>query len=588
MRSLIELIKNRSQQALLAAYPEVDPNIIEVTATSESNRSKFGDYQLNSAMKLSKMLHKSPLEIANNILACLEQIYNDDPLEFSSIKVAGSGFINFTLADQFLSKNLELFLKSGYFSWGKNQAKQLFNKKKVVIDFSSPNIAKEMHVGHLRSTIIGDCLARILEFVGYEVLRINHVGDWGTQFGMLIAYLKIYNRINDNLLLEDLVNYYKQAKYLFDNNPEFKKTSQQEVVKLQQGAKESLLIWSKICEASIKAYRDIYTLLDIKIIDRGESFYNQMLSQIIEDFNSKNLLQESNGAKCVYLDGFIGRDNQLLPLIIKKSDGGYNYATTDLAAIKHRITQEHADWLIYVTDNGQSLHFSMVFEAARQVGYLKGKSIKLDHVPLGLVLRSDGKKFKTREGDTEKLKDLINTAIVRAKQLLLERNSDWTEDELKKSSEIMGINAIKYADLSNNRNSDYVFDYEKMLQFTGNTAAFLSYAYVRINSIKNKIDIDINQLTKNPTIRLTDPCERNLALRICKFQDVLTNAIDELLPNRLTDYIYLLAEEFHIFFHNCRVVGSEYQNDRLLLCEAVAKIMQICFNLLGLQTIDKM
>lgn len=594
MFSLIELIKDKCQQAVVMAYPELSAETVEVTATSQANGAQFGDYQFNSAMRFSKILRQPPREIANNIVNCLQKIqsttHSFDELEFSSIQVAGPGFINFILADNFVEKNLELFLKSGRFSWNQNKLEKS-SVKRVVVDFSSPNIAKEMHVGHLRSTIIGDCIARMLEFLEYDVLRINHVGDWGTQFGMLIAYLKIHNKLVDSLTIKDLVDCYKQAKNIFDTDPVFKTAAQQEVVKLQQGAEESLLIWKKICEISIKDYKIIYKLLDIKITDRGESFYNQMLKQVVEDFAVNNLLQESNGAKCVYLEGFVGRDNQPLPLIIQKSDGGYNYATTDLAAIKHRINQENADWLIYVTDSGQALHFSMIFAAAKQVGYLKNQQIKVDHVPFGLVLRNDGKKFKTREGDTEKLKDLINNAILKAKRLLLERNPELLDNELNKLAEIMGVNAIKYADLSNNRNSDYVFDYDKMLQFNGNTAAFLSYAYVRINSIKNKIFIDsddIENLILNSQIKLTDPHERNLAFRICKFNDVVVNAVDELLPNRLTDYLYLLAEEFHLFFHNCRVIGSEFQNNRLLLCEAVAKIMKVGFNILGLQIIDKM
>lgn len=313
-----------------------------------------------------------------------------------------------------------------------------------------------------------------------------------------------------------------------------------------------------------------------------------MLKQVIDDFKQKSLLTESEGAKCIYIDGFVNRDQQPLPLIIQKSDGGYNYATTDLAAIKYRVKQDRADWLIYVTDSGQSLHFAMIFAAAKKVGYLSD-NIKINHVPLGLVLRSDGKKFKTREGKTEKLKDLILNAILKAKQLLLARNPDLSTTELEQISLIMGVNAIKYADLSNNRNSDYVFDYDKMLQFNGNTAAFLSYAYVRINSIKNKIAVNIDHLLNSKEqFKITEMQERNLALRICKFQDVINNTILDLLPNRITDYLYSLAEEFHMFFHGCRVEGSEWQNSRILLCEAVAKVLEKGFNLLGLKTVNKM
>ncbi|MGD0465538.1 MAG: arginine--tRNA ligase [Gammaproteobacteria bacterium] len=578
MFSLIELVIEKCRQAVNTAYPELSTEIIEVTSTSHA---KFGHYQLNSAMRFAKILGKPPRIIAENIITKL----NKEDL-FSNISIAGAGFVNFTLADHFLEQNIKLLVKSGKFSW---EQSTVLSDNKVIIDFSSPNIAKDMHVGHLRSTIIGDCLARILEFLNYEVLRINHIGDWGTQFGMLIAYLKINNKLSQTLTPSFLVDYYKQAKSLFDTDLNFKKTAQQEVVLLQSGDQDSLTIWKNICEISAQAYREIYQLLDIKIIDRGESFYNGMLRQVVDDFEEKHLLQESDGAKCIYLPGFINREQEPLPIIIQKSDGGYNYATTDLAAIKHRVQQEHANWLIYVTDSGQSLHFSMIFAAAKQVGYLQNDMPRVDHVPFGLVLRSDGKKFKTREGDTEKLKDLIIRAILKAKDLLLIRNPDLLETELENMAHIMGVNAIKYADLSNNRNSDYMFDYEKMLQFTGNTAAFLSYAYVRINSIKNKIAINIEDLiNSNVKIQLIENYERDLAIRICRFQDAVKASLSELMPNRLTDYLYLLAEEFHAFFHHCRVEGSASQDSRILLCEAVAKVLAMGFNLLGLKLINKM
>ena len=585
--TLINLIKDQCKQAIVSIYPQVNLDLIEVTSTAEGNAVKFGDYQCNSCMKISKIVNQSPHQTATEIVNYL-QLTNEKDLIFSSIEIAGPGFINFTLSDQFLVDNIESLLATNKFLWDKQQDVSQF--KKVIVDFSSPNIAKEMHVGHLRSTIVGDCIARMLEYVGHQVLRINHVGDWGTQFGMLIAYLKLHDKLNDNISLDNLVDYYKKAKTQFDADLHFKQFSQKEVIKLQQGSKESLQIWEKICFTSIKAYREIYRLLDINIIDRGESFYNSMLEGVIQDFVNKNLLVESNGAKCIYLENFIGRDNNLLPLIIQKSDGGYNYATTDLAAIKHRVKKENADWIIYVTDNGQTLHFSMIFAAAEKVGYLQNKNVKLDHVPLGLVLRSDGKKFKTREGDTEKLIDLINNAIFKSEQLLVEKKIQLDKVKLKQLAMIIGVNAIKYADLSNNRNSDYVFDYDKMLKFTGNTAAFLSYAYVRINSIKRKsgVGLDVNRLMLNTRIKITNSYERNLVVRICKFPDILSMAIKELLPNRLTDYLYLLAEEFHTFFHSCRIVGSDLQDPRLLLCEAVAKIMQDCFKILGLQITEQM
>ncbi len=587
MFCLIDLIIEKCKLAVNAVYPELAEVNIEVTSTSHA---KFGHYQLNSAMRFAKILGKPPKVIAENILIKLRDNNSKENI-FSDLSIAGAGFINFTLASDFLEKNIELFLKYGKFSWEKESpgSNNIPKEEKVIIDFSSPNIAKEMHVGHLRSTIIGDSLARIFEFLNYKVLRINHIGDWGTQFGMLIYYLKINDKLSEPLTPAYLVEYYKQAKVLFDTDADFKKAAQKEVVALQSGDQNSLIIWKNICEISAQSYKEIYQLLDIKIIDRGESFYNNMLKQVLDDFTEKKLLQESNGAKCVYLPGFINKEQQPLPLIIQKSDGGYNYATTDLAAIKYRVQKDHGDWLIYVTDSGQSLHFSMVFTAAKQVGYLQDNVTKVSHVPFGLVLRNDGKKFKTREGETEKLKDLINNAILKAKKLILERDQNIETEELEKLSHVLGINAIKYADLSNNRNSDYVFDYDKMLQFTGNTAAFLSYAYVRINSIKNKISINVDELiNSNTKIQLIESYEKDLAIKICKFQDTIKAAIVDLMPNRLTDYLYLLAEEFHAFFHHCRVEGTQFQNSRILLCEAVLRILRTGFNLLGLQLVDRM
>lgn len=668
MYSLKEAIKYQCKLVLNKLYPELDEELIDVTASADS---KFGDYQLNSAMRIGKLLHKSPKEIAHHIVNSFkEKNYNFNDSEgfgtikiFTKIEVAGPGFINFFLADDFLSLQVKLFVLNKKFSWqgsklvdeslslhqqspkenlldgskvldkptvldeskmfGKptvlDESKMLdkptmLDKPKVIVDYSGPNIAKEMHVGHLRSTIIGDCLANVLEYADYEVLRINHLGDWGTQFGMLIAYLKYKNILDPNINLTDLVDYYRKAKYLFDRDASFKEKSQQEVVLLQQGSKDSLYLWEKICDISSKAYQKIYKLLNIKLIDRGESFYNQMLPEIVEDFRKKELLVESKGAQCIYLEGFVGRDEIPLPLIIKKSDGGYNYATTDLAAIKYRISKENASWLIYVTDNGQALHFAMIFAAAQKVGYTCGKDIKFNHVPLGLVLRADGKKFKTREGDNVKLQDLIDSAIIKAKELLFIKNKELPLQKLDELATILGVNAIKYADLSNNRNSDYVFDLDKMLQFNGNTAAFLSYAYVRINSIKFKLytKFDVNDFKCNKNLHniehidriinieginstfinnklvITEIYERNLALKICKFHDVLNNVIEELLPNRLTDYLYSLAEEFHRFFHECKVIGSELQNSRLLLCEAVSKVLEQGFNLLGLKIVNIM
>ena len=582
-------IKNICYSAFKQALPNQDLSLDDVEITL-STQDKFGHYQCNSAMKFAKQLKLPPRDLAIKLKQIIEDLQqqNNLDLEFSSIDIAGAGFLNFTLSTTSIAAILSKQLQDP--NCGVLQIEQ---PQKVVIDFSSPNIAKEMHVGHLRSTIIGDCIARILEFVGYSVLRINHLGDWGTQFGMLIAYLTTaypnFEESNFTLSLSELMHIYKQSKEKFDLDPVFKQQSQQAVIKLQSQDAKSYRIWEKICAISAQAYQEIYDLLDIKIINRGESFYNPMLSSIVAELEQAQVLQISDGAKCIYLDGFKNRAGENLPLIVQKKDGGYNYATTDLAAIKHRVAQEQADWLIYVVDKGQIQHFSMVLAAATKAQLIDLKKITFTHVSFGLVLRADGKKFKTRSGDTEKLIDLIQIAIKKAKELLLSRKLNVTAAELASMASTLGVNAIKYADLANHRESDYKFSYDKMLQFEGNTAAFLLYAYVRVQSIKRKVADFVVPLTQQPiNINLVEPSEINLALHVCQFNDTVQATVRDLLPNRLTEYLFKLAEKFHVFFHYCRVEGSESQASRLLLCESVAKVMELGFGLLGLKLLYKM
>jgi len=449
-----------------------------------------------------------------------------------------------------------------------------------------------MHVGHLRSTIIGDCLARLFEFLGHDVLRLNHIGDWGTAFGMLIAYMK--EQAPDVLTgkkdtdLTHLVGWYKASKQLFDMDPAFKKKSQLEVVALQGGDPESLKAWHIICDISSRAYQQIYDLLDVKLIERGESFYNPMLADTVADLEKKGLITISDGAKCVFVEGFQNREGNLLPLMVQKSDGGYNYDTTDMATIYHRIHDEKGDRLIYVTDSGQSVHFQMIFKVAEMAGYLDPKKVKVDHVPFGLVLGPDGKKFKTRSGDTEKLIDLLTTAIDHADKILQERSPELSEKERHHLAHALGIGAIKYADLSCNRTGDYVFSYDRMLRFEGNTAAYLMYSYVRVAGIKRKVNVNVETILKSESIRLEHPSEISLGVHLSQFGEALENVSRDLLPNRLTDYLYALAEKFNAFFRDCRVEGSPEQNSRLLLCEAVARTMKQGLDILGVQTVDRM
>lgn len=587
--TLSNLLKQHCQTALAQAFPtkvgEIDPDMLEIT---EATQEKFGHYQFNGAMKLTKLLGENPRQIAEKIVSALNTLPDSNTL-FSKIEIAGPGFINLSLNSNFISQTLQQQIRDPHL--GVTPPKKPL---KVIIDFSSPNIAKEMHVGHLRSTIIGDCLAKILAFMGHNVLCLNHVGDWGTQFGMLIAYLKtalptIVDHTPPNVDLGSLAGWYQASKKQFDEDPEFKKRAQQEVVALQSGEESSKRAWEHICAISRTAYQNIYDLLDIHLIERGESFYNPMLAPVIQKLEQQELLTVSEGAKCMILEGFTNRDGESLPLMLQKSDGGYNYATTDMAALQHRIHDEHGDWLIYITDAGQALHFKMVFAAGQKAGIYDPKKVRIDHVPFGLVLKTDGKKFQTRSGNTERLIDLVHTAIEHAKKTLQTHNPDMSAAELENSAKVLGINAIKYADLSCHRLSDYIFSYDKMLKFEGNTAAFLLYAYVRIQGIQRKVNVDISKLlAENTPVALEDPAEISLALLTCQFNAVLENCAQELLPNRLTDYLYRLAEKFHAFFHQCRVEGSPNQNSRLLLCVATAQVLRQGLLLLGLKPLDKM
>lgn len=586
--TILNILQQQCAQALQQLYADkIGASANNELDISPATNNKFGHYQFNGAMKLTKILGKPPRIIAEQIRdQILAQQDATLPI-FATIEVAGPGFINFTLSAEFLSQQINTQLRDP-----RHGVSLAANPEQVVIDFSSPNIAKEMHVGHLRSTIIGDSIARTLEFAGHKVLRLNHIGDWGTQFGMLIAYLKQQNLTLSQiqkLNLTDLVTAYRAAKTEFGANADFKQNAQLEVVELQKGNADSKAIWEALCAASRTAYAEIYELLDIKLIERGESFYNPYLAGIIADLESKKLIVVSEGAKCVYLDGFINREGEPLPLIVQKSDGGFNYATTDLASLKHRVEEEKGTWLIYVTDAGQSQHFNMVFAASRKAGYYDPIKVRVDHVPFGLVLRPDGKKFQTRAGDTEKLIDLLVAAVDKAKQILTERNNpDFTATDIEIMAKTLGLNAIKYADLSNNRVNDYTFNIARMLQFEGNTAAFLSYAYVRVQSIKRKIKIDPQQLLATTQIALQTPEEIELALQILRFADVIHHFNNDLLPHRLTEYLYNLAENFHTFFHNCRVEGVAEQNSRLLLCEAVARVLAQGIDLLGLKPLEKM
>lgn len=582
MQTIIEVLNKKFKKAALTAFPNLanGEESFEVEVTQSSNE-KFGHYQCNSAMKLARPLQINPRMIAQKIV---DEFQNEG--EFSSITIAGPGFINVTVDAPYLSRMLQKIFEDPHLG-----ASLPPKAQRVVIDFSSPNVAKEMHVGHLRSTIIGDSLARLFEFLGHDVLRLNHVGDWGTQFGMLIAFLK--EEVSDSFKnqspdLLSLMNWYKSAKKKFDAEEPFRERAKQEVVRLQGGDPNSLATWEKICEISRRGYQEIYDLLEVKVIERGESFYNEMLPGVLEEMEKKGVISHSEGAKCVFLDGFVNREGDPLPLIIQKSDGGFNYATTDLAALKQRTEVERADRVVYVTDLGQKNHFSMMFQAARKSGFYDASKVQVDHVPFGLVLGPDGKKFKTRSGQTEKLIDLLTQAVDRARQTILEKGSHFSEDQLQKMAQVLGIGAVKYADLSCHRTGDYAFSYDRMLRFEGNTATFLMYAYVRVAGVKRKVQADIESISKTHSIQIQHPTEVSLGLHLCRFGEVLSLLLRELAPHHLTEYLFELAQKFNAFYRDCRIEGDPNQDSRLLLCEVVARVMKKGLFLLGVETIEQM
>jgi arginyl-tRNA synthetase len=585
MNATIAYLKNCFEQALIAAFGDdlagVDPVLVP------TSNPQFGDYQSNVSMSLAKRLGKAPRAIAQDLVQKLDLSDICEPLE-----IAGPGFINIKLKTEYLQSQLAAM--QGSSRLGVEAAKA---PNRVIVDFSSPNIAKEMHVGHLRSTIIGDAIARVLEFQGQDVLRLNHVGDWGTQFGMLITYLQEVCpqalTTADALDLGDLVAFYKKAKQRFDEDPEFQEKSRQEVVKLQSGNPESHHAWQLLCNQSRREFQIIYDLLDICLTERGESFYNPLLQQVVDDLEQTELLVEDQGAKCVFLEGFTNREGEPLPLIVQKSDGGYNYATTDLAAIRYRIQTDQAKRLIYVTDAGQANHFAQVFQVARRAGWIP-EGVEIVHIPFGLVQGEDGKRLKTRSGDTVRLRDLLDEAIVRSRAdletRLKEEDRHESEEFIAHTSQIVGISAVKYADLSQNRTSNYIFSFDKMLALQGNTAPYMLYAYVRIQGISRKGQIDFDNLGSDIKILLQEETEFALARHLLQLDEMVDQVSQDLMPNRLCQYLFELSQKFNQFYDRCPVLQAEesVRTSRLVLCDLTARTLKLGLSLLGIGVLERM
>ncbi|XP_053232480.1 arginine--tRNA ligase, cytoplasmic [Podarcis raffonei] len=575
--------------AIKAAYPDLENPPLLVTP---SQQSKFGDYQCNSAMSITQILLKtkeqkvSPREIADKIARNIP-----DNECIAKIEIAGPGFINVHLKKDFVSKQLSSMLVNGV------QLPALGERKKVVIDFSSPNIAKEMHVGHLRSTIIGESMCRLFEFVGFDVLRLNHLGDWGTQFGMLIAHLQ--DKFPDYLTVSppigDLQAFYKESKRRFDTEEEFKKHAYRCVVLLQSKNPDFIKAWKLICDVSRKEFQKIYDCLDVTIIERGESYYQDKMNDIVKEFEEGGFVQVDDGRKIVFVPGYS------VPLTIVKSDGGFTYDTSDLAALKQRLFEEKADYIIYVVDSGQAVHLQTIFAAGQMIGWYDPKVTRVTHAAFGVVLGEDKKKFKTRSGDTVRLIDLLQEGLKRSMDKLKEKERDkvLTPEELKAAQTSVAFGCIKYADLSHNRINDYIFSFDKMLDDRGNTAAYLLYAFTRIRSIARLANIGEETLQKAAThteIILDHEKEWKLGKCILRFPEILQKILDDLLLHTLCDYLYELATTFTEFYDNCYCVEKDRQTGkivkvnmwRMLLCEATAAVMAKGFDILGIKPVQKM
>jgi arginyl-tRNA synthetase len=585
MKSTIAELVSRLQAALVRAFgPEwegADPLLVP------TNNPKFGDYQANVAMSLAKSLKAKPRAIATQIVENLEVSDLCEPPE-----IAGPGFINLTLKPIYLEAQLQAMHRDERL--GVALAPQ---PQTVIVDFSSPNIAKEMHVGHLRSTIIGDSIARVLEFLGHDVLRLNHVGDWGTQFGMLITQLREVCpeaiTAASSVEIGDLVEFYKQAKKRFDEDELFKERSRQAVVELQSGDDQALKAWRILCEQSRQAFQKIYDRLDIQIQERGESFYNPLLPEVVKDLSDLGLLEADQGAQVVFLSGFSNKEGQPLPLIVQKSDGGYNYATTDLAAIRYRTQQDKAERILYVTDAGQANHFAQVIQVARRAGWIPD-AVELIHVPFGVVKGEDGKKFKTRSGETVKLKDLLDEAVARSRADLEKRIQEEQRHEsaafIETVAETVGMGAVKYADLSQNRTSDYIFSFDKMLALQGNTAPYMLYAYVRVQGISRKGEIDFQQLGEEAQVYLADDTELTLAKHLLQLETVIREVAADLFPNRLCQYLFELSQKFNQFYDRCSVLqaAEPQRTSRLMLCDLTARTLKLGLSLLGIRVLERM
>ncbi|MCT8167703.1 arginine--tRNA ligase [Raoultella ornithinolytica] len=572
------LLSEKVSQALIAAGAPADcePQV------RQSAKIQFGDYQANGVMAVAKKLGMAPRQLAEQVLSHLDLngIAN-------KVEIAGPGFINIFLDPAFLAENVNSALASERLGVARPQAQT------IVVDYSAPNVAKEMHVGHLRSTIIGDAAVRTLEFLGHKVIRANHVGDWGTQFGMLIAWLEKQQQENaGEMALSDLEGFYRDAKKHYDEDEVFAERARNYVVKLQGGDAYFLEMWRKLVDITMTQNQITYDRLNVTLTRddvMGESLYNPMLPGIVADLKAKGLAVESEGATVVFLDEYKNKEGEPMGVIIQKKDGGYLYTTTDIACAKYRYETLHADRVLYYIDSRQHQHLMQAWTIVRKAGYVP-ESVPLEHHMFGMMLGKDGKPFKTRAGGTVKLADLLDEALERARRLVAEKNPDMPADELEQLANAVGIGAVKYADLSKNRTTDYVFDWDNMLAFEGNTAPYMQYAYTRVLSVFRKAEVDEQALAVAPVI-ITEAREAQLAARLLQFEETLTVVAREGTPHVMCAYLYDLAGLFSGFYEHCPIITAESEaarNSRLKLAQLTARTLKQGLDTLGIETVERM
>ncbi|MND11310.1 Arginine--tRNA ligase [compost metagenome] len=572
------LLSEKVSHALIAAGAPADcePQV------RQSAKIQFGDYQANGVMAVAKKLGMAPRQLAEQVLSHLDLngIAN-------KVEIAGPGFINIFLDPAFLAANVSQALSSERLGVAQPQAQT------IVVDYSAPNVAKEMHVGHLRSTIIGDAAVRTLEFLGHKVIRANHVGDWGTQFGMLIAWLEKQQQENaGEMALADLEGFYREAKKHYDEDEAFAERARSYVVKLQGGDEYFRQMWRQLVDITMSQNQITYDRLNVTLTRddvMGESLYNPMLPGIVADLKAQGLAVESEGATVVFLDEYKNKEGEPMGVIIQKKDGGYLYTTTDIACAKYRYETLHADRVLYYIDSRQHQHLMQAWTIVRKAGYVPG-SVPLEHHMFGMMLGKDGKPFKTRAGGTVKLADLLDEALERARRLVTEKNPDMPADELEKLANAVGIGAVKYADLSKNRTTDYIFDWDNMLAFEGNTAPYMQYAYTRVLSVFRKAEIDERALSAAPVI-ITEDREAQLAARLLQFEETLTVVAREGTPHVMCAYLYDLAGLFSGFYEHCPILSAESEetrNSRLKLAQLTAKTLKTGLDTLGIETVERM